>query len=82
MTRIKKILIRKLEIIHLVLDVSSNCRIDVNLRAQTYCLAIANGGEDEFNFAWERFKKSQVSSEKKVILSALACTKEVWLLNR
>ena len=82
MTLIKKVLIRKLEILPSVFEESSDCRIDVNLRPQTYCLAIANGGEKEFNFAWERFKKSQVASEKKIILSALACTKEVWLLNR
>lgn len=56
--------------------------IDVNLRSQTYCYAIASGGEAEFNFAWERYRNSQVASEKQTILAALSCTKEVWLLNR
>jgi len=56
--------------------------VDVNLKYQTYCNAIDEGGEDEWNFAWERYQNSYVASEKATILSALACTKEVWLLNR
>jgi len=56
--------------------------VDVNLKYQTYCNAIDDGGEEEWNFAWERYQNSYVASEKATILSALACTKEVWLLNR
>jgi hypothetical protein len=29
-----------------------------------------------------RYEKSNVATEKYKILSALSCTKEVWLLNR
>ena len=57
-------------------------RVDVNLRYETYCNAISGGGEEEFNFAWERYENGQVASEKATILAALSCTKEVWLLNR
>jgi len=56
--------------------------VDVNLKYQTYCNAIDEGGEEEWNFAWERYQNSYVASEKATILSSLACTKEVWLLNR
>jgi len=56
--------------------------VDVNLKYQTYCNAIDEGGEEEWNFAWQRYQNSYVASEKATILSALACTKEVWLLNR
>jgi len=56
--------------------------IDLNLRYGTYCSAISSGGEEEFNFAWQRYKNSQVPTEKKMLLQALSCTKEVWLLNR
>jgi len=56
--------------------------VDVNLKYQTYCNAIDEGGEEEWNFAWERYQNSYVASEKATILLALACTKEVWLLNR
>jgi aminopeptidase N len=57
-------------------------RVDVNLKYQTYCNAIADGGQEEWDFAWERYQNSNVASEKATILRALACTKEVWLLNR
>ena len=56
--------------------------MDVNLKYQTYCNAIDDGGEEEWDFAWERYQNSHVASEKATILSSLACTKEVWLLNR
>ena len=56
--------------------------VDVNLKYQTYCNAIADGGQEEWDFAWQRYQNSHVASEKATILSALACTKEVCLLNK
>eukprot|EP00092_Neocalanus_flemingeri_P064412 GFUD01078167.1.p1 GENE.GFUD01078167.1~~GFUD01078167.1.p1 ORF type:complete len:930 (-),score=265.24 GFUD01078167.1:347-3136(-) len=56
--------------------------VDVNLKYETYCNAIADGNEEEWDFAWERYQNSKVASEKSTILDALGCTKEVWLLNR
>eukprot|EP00090_Calanus_glacialis_P046064 TRINITY_DN885_c0_g1_i5.p1 TRINITY_DN885_c0_g1~~TRINITY_DN885_c0_g1_i5.p1 ORF type:complete len:807 (+),score=220.22 TRINITY_DN885_c0_g1_i5:315-2423(+) len=63
-------------------DSESANPVDVNLKYQTYCNAIADGGQEEWDFAWQRYQNSHVASEKATILSALACTKEVWLLNR
>ena len=57
-------------------------RIDVNLKYETYCNAIAAGSEKEWDFAWARYLASSVASEKSTILSSLSCSKEVWLLNR
>jgi len=56
--------------------------IDVNMKGVTYCNAIAEGGQKEWDFAWERYKNSNVGTEKANILSALSCTDEVWMLNR
>ncbi len=56
--------------------------VDVNLKYQTYCSAISMGGQKEWDFAWQRYLNSNVASEKSTILSALSCTREVWLLNR
>jgi len=56
--------------------------IDVNLKYETYCNAIAAGSEKEWDFAWDRYLASSVASEKSTILSSLSCSKEVWLLNR
>uniref|UniRef100_A0A673LAV0 Alanyl (membrane) aminopeptidase b n=1 Tax=Sinocyclocheilus rhinocerous TaxID=307959 RepID=A0A673LAV0_9TELE len=56
--------------------------IKANLRSAVYCSAIAAGGEEEWNFAWEMFEKATVASEKDKLRAALACATEPWLLNR
>jgi len=56
--------------------------IDVNMKYVTYCNAIANGGEEEWDFAWKRYENSEVASEKATLLGSLSCTKEMWILNR
>ena len=56
--------------------------IDVELRAQVYCTAVAQGGEKEWNFVWEKYKTNQIPSEQKKLLMALPCTKHIWLLNK
>lgn len=58
------------------------CRIHPNLRLTVYCNAIAAGGEEEWRFAWEQFQKSSIATEAEKLRSALACTKQPWLLNR
>ena len=54
----------------------------MNLKRSVYCHAIANGDEEEWDFGWERYTKSNVASEKDMLLAALTCTKQIWLLNR
>ncbi|XP_016375175.1 aminopeptidase N-like [Sinocyclocheilus rhinocerous] len=56
--------------------------IKANLRSAVYCSAIAAGGEEEWNFAWEMFEKATVASEKDKLRAAMACATEPWLLNR
>lgn len=56
--------------------------IDVNLKYETYCNAISDGDETEWDFGWERYENSQVASEKSTLLNSLSCSKNVWLLNR
>ena len=29
-------------------------RVDVNMKYETYCNAISDGGEEEWDFAWRR----------------------------
>jgi aminopeptidase N len=52
------------------------------LKFLVYCTAIKHGEEEEWNFAWERYLNSTMSSEKELLLQALGCTKEYWLLKR
>lgn len=57
-------------------------RINVNMKEAVYCSAIAAGDEKEWNFGWERYKNSNVATEKDLLLTALACSKQKWILKR
>jgi len=46
-----------------------------------YCSALSNGGEAEWIFLWDQYKKTNVSTEQVLILNALGCTKNTTLLN-
>ncbi|XP_063304987.1 aminopeptidase N-like [Pelobates fuscus] len=61
---------------------SGNNGIHPNLRTTIYCNAIANGGEAEWNFAWAQFNASDNAQESDKLRSALACSREPWILNR
>ncbi|XP_059534043.1 aminopeptidase N [Myotis daubentonii] len=60
----------------------NNNPIHPNLRSTIYCNAIAQGGEAEWDFAWEQFRKATLVNEADKLRAALACSKEVWILNR
>lgn len=57
-------------------------RIPANMKSLVYCTAVRVGGQDHWDFTWERYLKATVSSEKELLLSALGCTRETWLLAR
>ncbi|XP_066094449.1 aminopeptidase N [Saccopteryx bilineata] len=61
---------------------STNNPIHPNLRSTVYCNAIAQGGEAEWDFAWDQFQKATLVNEADKLRAALACSKEVWILNR
>ncbi|XP_076964468.1 aminopeptidase N-like [Callospermophilus lateralis] len=56
--------------------------IHPNLRSTVYCNAISQGGEEEWEFAWHQFRNATLVNEADKLRAALACTNEVWLLNR
>ncbi|KAF2365601.1 ERAP1-like C-terminal domain, partial [Trinorchestia longiramus] len=56
--------------------------ISPNLRSSVYCTAIAQGGETEWNFAWEQYLATNVANEQDRLRYGLSCTREVWLLSR
>nr|DBA32004.1 TPA: hypothetical protein GDO54_007756 [Pyxicephalus adspersus] len=56
--------------------------IHPNLRYTIYCNALARGGEEEWNFAWQEFKKTDNAQEADKLRAGLACSKEPWILNR
>lgn len=61
---------------------NSTNSIHPNLRSTIYCQAVAAGGREEWEFAWDKFQDSSKTSEKDQLRRALACTKKIWLLNR
>ena len=58
----------------------SDSKIPSNLRKTVYCTAIEAGDEKEWNFLWEQYLKSNNANEKSNILKALACSREIWIL--
>ncbi|KAM9754213.1 aminopeptidase N-like isoform 2-T2 [Menidia menidia] len=56
--------------------------IHPNLRSTVYCNAIAGGGAEEWEFAWQQFRNSTIASEAEKLRAALACSRQPWLLNR
>jgi len=56
--------------------------IEVDMKSTIYCQAVENGDETEWDFGWQQYENSNVATEKRDLLGALSCTKEVWLLNR
>nr|CAD7393670.1 unnamed protein product [Timema cristinae] len=63
-------------------DPDNNNPIPQDVRSNVYCSALKYGGEEEWSFAWKRYKKANVAAEKMTLLSALGCTRETWLLYR
>lgn len=61
---------------------NKNNPISPNLKMVVYCTAIRVGGQTEWDFAWQRYLETNVGSEKDLLLHALGCTRETWLLIR
>ncbi|KAH1012794.1 hypothetical protein HUJ05_011888 [Dendroctonus ponderosae] len=53
-----------------------------DLRSAVYCTALKNGGENEWNFLWNKYQQSNVATERNSLLNVLGCTREIWLLSR
>ncbi|KAM7413857.1 hypothetical protein PAMA_018921 [Pampus argenteus] len=57
-------------------------KIHPNIRSTVYCNAIAQGGAEEWDFAWSKFRSATIAIEADKLRYALSCTKQPWLLNR
>ena len=56
--------------------------IPPNVRPSVYCTSIYHGGEQEWNFVFELYKKEQNANERNSMLSALTCSRVPWILVR
>lgn len=59
-----------------------NNPINPNLKELVYCTAIRVGDQTDWEFAWDRFINSNVGSEREIIMTALGCSRETWILTR
>lgn len=53
-----------------------------DLRSSTYCTAIKYGGQLEWDFAWRMSFNMTSAQDRDVILSALGCSRDPWILIR
>ncbi|NXE69940.1 AMPN Aminopeptidase, partial [Calcarius ornatus] len=53
-----------------------------NLRSAIYCSMVATGGEDAWQFLWEKFQQARVVSEADKLRTALSCSPDPWILSR
>jgi len=56
--------------------------VPLSIRETVLCSGIAGGNETHWNFLWTRYKNSDNGNVKNVIMSALACSQEVWILEK
>lgn len=56
--------------------------ISPNLKGIIVCTAIREGGEEEWDFAFSRYTKSNVASEKAILLSSMTCSRQPWILSK
>ncbi|PSN47508.1 hypothetical protein C0J52_02250 [Blattella germanica] len=57
-------------------------KVPPNLESVVYCSAIKHGTQSEWDFLWNIFQRTTKSDEKKIILSALGCTENEYLIER
>ncbi|KAL3884512.1 hypothetical protein ACJMK2_024647 [Sinanodonta woodiana] len=61
---------------------SQNNTIDPGLKSTVYCTAIEDGGYEEWEFAYNKYKTENLAAEQSRLLSAMSCSKETWILSK
>ncbi|XP_077146788.1 aminopeptidase Q [Ranitomeya variabilis] len=63
---------------------TSNNEIPQSIKGSVYCYGIAEGGQEEWEFAWNYYNKSDSEDhwELTSLKQGLSCTREPWLLYR
>ena len=63
-------------------DPDSQSPLPSSTRDSVLCTAVSEGDEATWDFVWARYLGSHNANEKLSLLTALACSREVWLLER
>nr|CAD7599193.1 unnamed protein product [Timema genevievae] len=59
-----------------------NYLVDPDVKSVVFCNGLRYGGEEEWNFLWGQYLKSEVSTEQVLILGILGCTNTESLAHR
>ncbi|KAK7067746.1 hypothetical protein SK128_013768 [Halocaridina rubra] len=54
--------------------------IHPNMKKTVYCTAIAEGGDEEWDFAWYKYLESEAITEKYRLLEAMGCSRDEAIL--
>ncbi|XP_075145643.1 aminopeptidase N-like [Haematobia irritans] len=54
--------------------------IPADLRPTVYCTAIRHGDKDDWDFLWQRYRASNVATEKRTIIVSLGCSRNDKIL--
>ncbi|KAH3860106.1 aminopeptidase N-like [Dreissena polymorpha] len=63
-------------------DNPDNNPVDPGIKSTVYCTAVAEGTLDDWEFALARYRVENLAADKMRLLSALACSKDSWVLSR
>lgn len=61
---------------------NKNESVPANLKAVAYSAGVKFGGLEEWKFAWDKFKESQIPSEKSIWMHALADSPHPYILQQ
>lgn len=60
----------------------SICSVPANLKAVVYHFGVLKGGEKEWEFALQQFNSTNLVSDKRALLYAMAGSQQPWLIER
>ena len=59
-----------------------NSIVPTHLKSIVSCTAVAHGGKREWEFAYFKFNKSNIATEKDDMLEAMSCSNQAWIIKR
>ncbi|KAH8338376.1 hypothetical protein KR059_001873, partial [Drosophila kikkawai] len=54
--------------------------VPIEVRGIVYCTSVKHGCDEDWQFLWTRYLKSNVAAEEETIFNALTCSHKVWWL--
>ncbi|XP_015918798.1 glutamyl aminopeptidase [Parasteatoda tepidariorum] len=57
-------------------------KVAPNLRSVVYSTGVKFGGKEEWQFCWKKYQETHIPSEKRLLLTALGYTQDMWQLSQ